>query len=189
MCMHVDSTVRWALRYHSPFSQRAAITSFASALVCLLPLPRVRKPPATPSRSTHTDNSPLPCTPKKRSPSPTASLTVQTPRLASTPKRPRHRRDRGKARRAGSSASHVTHLVTYVGEPCNVAEDEDQLYVFVPPVALALPPYPGDGFAGENGEGEVSVADTEQQNGDESNVNEDGTIISMHNSHVVWREM
>ena len=166
-------------------SLKAIITSYVSTFVCLFPSPRVRKPPSTPSRSTPTGDSPLSCTPKKRSPSPSASLAVQTPPLASTPRRSRHRRERGKGRRTGSSASHVTHHVTYVGEPCNAAEDEDQLYVFVPPAVLALPPYPGEGFVGENGDGEVPVADTEQQNGDVSTkVIEDGTILSMCNSHI-----
>lgn len=75
--------------------------------------------------------------------------------------------------------------VTYVGEPCNAAEDEDQLYVFHPPPTLALPPCPGEGFVEENGEGEVSLADTEQRNGEESNVNEDGTILSKYLLHLL----
>ena len=70
--------------------------------------------------------------------------------------------------------------VTYVGEPCNLAGDEDQLYVFHPPSTLALPLYPEEGLTGEGGEGEVlPLDDAEQQNGEESNVTEDGTIMSM----------
>ena len=68
--------------------------------------------------------------------------------------------------------------MTYVGEPCNVAEDEDQLYVFHPSPTMVLPPCPGEGLAGEGGEVEVPLTAAEQQNGEESNVNEDGTILS-----------
>lgn len=61
-----------------------------------------------------------------------------------------------------------------------MAGDEDQLYVFHPPSTLALPLYPGEGLTGEGGEGEVlPLDDAEQQNGEETNVTEDGTIMSM----------
>ena len=59
-----------------------------------------------------------------------------------------------------------------------MAEDEDQLYVFHPSPTMVLPPCPGEGLAGEGGEVEVPLTAAEQQNGEESNVNEDGTIMS-----------
>ena len=59
-----------------------------------------------------------------------------------------------------------------------MAEDEDQLYVFHPSPIMALPPCPGEELAGEGGEVEVSLTAAEQQNGEEPNVNEDGTILS-----------